>query len=184
MNSSGILMGILPLLAFVIIDSFLGVKWALISASLLSIIEGIWTYMTFGELDWITGTSIFLVILMAFFAYWKKEEKYFLFQPVVLSVILGLFMLISYFLGHPILYEMMIKYKDFLPPQNQQLMAEPIFKAILIKSSLTTGFGLILHGAVTAYCALKLSKWWWIAMRGIGIFIFMGLSFVAARFLI
>ena len=59
MNASSTILGILPLIVFVILDSFLGPKKALISAIVLAFVEAVYTIYTFGELDIVTGASVF-----------------------------------------------------------------------------------------------------------------------------
>lgn len=84
-------------------------------------------------------------------------------------------------MGHPIIYEMMTKYAHLYPPELKSQMTHPIMIELFKLFTLIFGYGLFVHGALTAWVALKLSNWWWIAMRGIGFYAIMGLSFYITR---
>lgn len=184
MNTTALLMGIIPLLAFVIVDSFAGMKAALLTTVLLALAEAVITYRLFGELDSVTWFSLLTVLLMALASYRFRQPIYLKMQPVVLSAIFGLVLLASFFMGHPLLYEMTIKYQDFYGPEVSGQFQRPEVIAILVQSTWTVGVGLLMHAALTAWAAMRLSNWWWLAIRGIGFYVFCFLAFIAARFLV
>ncbi|MFN8369657.1 MAG: hypothetical protein U0T83_03425 [Bacteriovoracaceae bacterium] len=76
MNYGSLLLGIIPLLAFVIIDSVLNQKAALISAIVLAVLEAIVSYYLFHEIDLVTIFSLTLVILLAVTSYKKIQPFY------------------------------------------------------------------------------------------------------------
>ena len=127
-------MGIIPLLAFVIIDSFLGIRAGLIAAIVLAVGEAVFSYMYFGELDSVTLASLFLVFLMGVVALKKQSKMVFLFQPVILSAGLGLYLIVSYLLGHPILLDLVLKYRHLFPENFQTQLnyqfVQDIFKVL------------------------------------------------------
>ena len=82
MGTQSLLFGILPLLAFVIIDTFFNIKVALVVTVVLAMIEAIWTYYTFGGLDSITLVSLFLILLLSVFSYVKKTASILKFSPL------------------------------------------------------------------------------------------------------
>jgi len=180
MSITAALMGILPLLLFVIVDSLANMKWALIVAIIMALSEAAFSVYTIGTVDILTGFSIFLVIVLAFLTYYKNNSLFFKFQPVILSLALGLALIISYLMDQALLYVMTIKYKSILPAVVQANLQHPKMILYLKMGTLTMGIGIILHGIVTAYAALKLSNWWWIAIRGLGFYGFLFLSNYAA----
>lgn len=182
MNSGAILLGILPLIFFVIVDSFSGMKAALISAVILCLIEAIMSYYFFHELDLVTLFSFFLVLVLAGTSYYCKTSIFFKFQPVILSVTLGIWFIISYWMDNPLLLTMMIKYKNQMPAQLQENLQNPLYMKLLKIATHYCGFAFIAHGGVTAFAALKLSNWWWIAIRGIGFYVLFSLAFFLAIF--
>ena len=182
MQSYSLIIGILPLLAFVILDSFFGMKAGLIVAILLAAAETVFSYYYFGEIDSVTIASLVLVCLMAAVALAKNSRMVFLFQPVILSAGLGIYLLVSFMMGHPIFLEMALKYQHLFPENIQQMLSIPKIREIYSNLSVTAGFGCILHAVLTAFAALRLNKWWWIAVRGIGGHIILVFAFLLAAF--
>ena len=178
MNASSTILGILPLIVFVILDSFLGPKKALISAILLAFAEAIYTIITFGELDIVTGASVFLLLSMGGLSLIKKETIYFKFQPVIFSVLFGIFMLYSYFAETNFFLVAIEKYKSFIPVDKHFVWKIPEVRQALINLPLVFGFGLFIHAIVTAIAAIKLSNWWWILCRAVGFYFIFFVSWV------
>ncbi|MBH48864.1 MAG: hypothetical protein CME71_11915 [Halobacteriovorax sp.] len=172
MGSSTWIIGILPLLAFVLIDSFFGLKKGLIAAVILAIIEAIWTIVTFGELDQVTLISLILITLMAVLAWKKNSALIFKIQPSLISLIMALWLIISWSINDPLFVAMALKYAAMLPIEVRLSLKNPAYLEMLGLATLTTGIGLAFHAAATALAAYYLSNWWWIAIRGIGFYVF------------
>jgi len=179
---SGLLLGILPLLIFVIVDSFAGLKAALVCAVVFALIEAGASLYFFGELDLVTGFSVFLVILFSVAAYQKESQLIFKLQPVIVSWAIGLFLIISFYLDRPIIVEMMDKYGSKIP-QIAANLQNPLYRAWLHKTNHFMGYGLLAHGGVTLYAAFRMNNWWWIAVRGIGFYFFNFLAAILAAVL-
>jgi len=184
MDFSTLLMGIVPLLAFVIIDTFFGMKAGLVTAVILAAAEASYSVYTFGNIDMVTGASFFLIVLMGFMSWKTKSEKFFLFQPVILSALFGAYLVITWLTGHPLILEMLDKYKDLMPAQVKEAMGYAEFREMFSLMSLTVGIGMFFHAAATAFAALKLNKWWWIAVRGVGFYFFFFTSGFIARLIV
>lgn len=185
MSLNIILMGVLPLIAFVMMDTFFGLKAGLVSAIGFAFLELLYTLYKFGTIDAVTGLSLSLVCLMAFFAWKKESEKLFLYQPVLMSLVLGAYFIISYTMGEPIFIVFFQKYgKDLIPQEQYQVLSHPQMQKIMTISSLTLGFGLFAHAFAIWIAIVKLNKWWWLAFRGIGFYLFAFISMLVARFLI
>ncbi len=173
MNMSILLMGLVPLLVFVIVDSFAGVKAGVVWAIVFAIAEATLSFFWFGEVDAVTGFSIILVIGMGMATYSTNSPKFFKFQPVVLGVILSSVLLVSYWIGRPIIYVMLIKYQTKLPVEMQQAISNPILLEVLKLGTHYLGYTLLIHAMLVAYAAIKLSNWWWIIIRGVGFYVAM-----------
>ncbi len=184
MNYSSLLLGILPLLAFVIIDSVLNQKAALISAIILAVLEAIVSYILFHEIDLVTIFSLTLVILLAVTAYKQNSSFLFKMQPVILSLFLGAALVISYAYNKPILYMMMLKYQNQMPVQIKEQITHPYFIALFRLSTFTLGIALFVHALVTYIAAIKLSNWWWIALRGIGFYVLCFIAMMVANIIV
>jgi len=182
MNSTIIFFSIIPLFVFVVVDSFAGLKTGLICAIALAFAEAIFSWAYFAEIDWMTWLSFALVVLMGLLSYKYKTDKHIKLQPVLLSSIFGLVLISSFILGKPLLLEMSIKYASALPAQQRFLLQQPITQELLKLATSYLGIALFLHAGVTYWAAIKLSNWWWIAVRGIGFYLFSTIAFLCARF--
>ena len=173
--------GIIPLVLFVIVDSFAGLKAGLITAIIAALAEAIFSYFYLGHIDSFTLASIFLVVLLSLASWKMKSALLFKLQPVVIGVGLFLVLYITYFIGEPILYKMMIKYKDLFPQEYLPMIQTPFFVAYTKKATLYFAHCLVIQTALVAYSALKLSNWWWIAIRGLGFYLFLFLASILTR---
>jgi intracellular septation protein len=181
MNGETFLLGILPLLAFVVIDSFAGMKSALWSAIGFAILEVVYSLYMYQTLDALTIGSFVLVLLFAFFSYRSQNPLYFKMQPVALGVSFAFAFLVFQWMGKPLLIVMLNKYQPMIPSEARTLFQQPNMQGMLGRTSHYLGWGFLLHGGLVAYSALKLSNWWWLLFRGIGVYVMMGICMWAAR---
>ena len=72
MNS--LLIGIIPLIAFAILDSYANLNVALLVTLLLTIAEVVYTLLTLGTLDSVSILSISLVFILVGLSYKKKNR--------------------------------------------------------------------------------------------------------------
>lgn len=181
MSSMAILFGILPLLIFVIVDSFMGLKAGLVAAIVMAFGEAGLSYYWFGELDKVTAVSFILVVAMGAVSLKTKSQIYIKLQPVVLGVVLAGVLLVTYFMGDPILVALMHKYASKMPPDIVSRIQHPLFVRMIALVHVHAGIGYLLHAALVGYAAFKLSNWWWIAIRGVGFYIVMFLATFTAQ---
>lgn len=182
MNSYNLLLGIVPLVLFVILDTFLSVKKALIFALFVALLEAGYTVYKFGELDLVTGFSFLLLIILGATSFYKDDSIYFKFQPVILSCFLGAYFLYTYLVDEPLFLVMVDKYQDFIPESQRALYKQPQIKKLLRDFTLTSSAGFFLHGILTGFAALKLSNFWWLVSRGVGFYLILFASLFVARF--
>lgn len=181
MSETTILMGLIPLILFVIVDSFAGLKAGLVVAVIAALAEAVYTLITFGEIDMITGTSLFLVTLMSAISYKMKSPLLFKLQPVVIGFFFIAILYYSIFTGKPLFTEMMSKYSHLLPIEQQELLKNPKFMGILDKFTLNFAHILIPHTLLVAYAAFKLKNWWWLILRGLGFYLAMFIALILSR---
>tara|TARA_Y100000991_G_C21931366_1_gene330984 strand:+ start:492 stop:1046 length:555 start_codon:yes stop_codon:yes gene_type:complete len=182
MNASMILFGICPLIIFVILDTFASVKTAVAGAVIFALVELIYTLVFYKRIDTITVISLLFVAVFGFFSYKTDNSIYFKLQPVVFGVIFSMICLIMQALGKPILNVMMSKYQYMLPDQMRANMTLPLFQDMMTKVSFFLGWGLLAHALLVAYSVYYLSNWWWLAIRGVGLYIVMFACVFFAKF--
>ncbi len=176
-----ILFGLLPLIAFVAIDAWSGLRAGIIAAVVIAFLELIYTVTVYKTLDQITLITVFTLALFSFFAYRSNSALIFKIQPVVMGGVFALIFIVMQIMGTPVLSTMAIKYAPMMPPEVREQMANPNFLYLLERTSLLLGGGFLLHAGAVAYAAYKMSNWWWLIIRGLGIYVMMFLcSFLAA----
>ncbi|MBI2603501.1 MAG: septation protein IspZ [Deltaproteobacteria bacterium] len=182
MSATTLLFGFMPLVAFVVIDSFAGIKSGVIAAVIFAVIEAAYTVFTFGSIDGITLGTLLLVGIFGFLSFKTQKSIYFKIQPVVLGLLMGGTLLVMQMIDKPLLVLMAQKYQYAVPEEIKTSLSNPIFIGILTKLSGILAFGFILHASAVAYAAFYLSKWWWLGIRGVGLYVMMGICMFWARF--
>jgi len=184
MNTNFFLMGVLPLLIFVIVDTFFGIKKAAVITILAGLLEVGYSLYFFGEIDQFSIITIVTIVLFSAVSYYFNKGIFIKLQPVIMSFIFGASLIYSYLVDAPLLLEFAVKYSHLLPEANQRMLSAPYFQNILRLSTLTMGIGIFCHGIVTWIAAVFLSSWWWIAIRGVGFYLFAFIAVYSSRFLL
>ena len=164
---------LVPLFVFALVETFGSVRAALIAAMVAALGEVLFSYFYFKEIDSFSVASVFLVLLMGGFAYAKESRRIFYLKPALLSLALGGFLLIAYLLDHHVLLDGITKYGQMFSAEQRNLLEREVMQKVLRLSGLTVGLSLILHGLLSAWAAFKLSRWWWLVISGLGIYVFM-----------
>ena len=102
-------------------------------------------------------------------------------QPVFLG--LG-FAIIAFWLqasGKPVLLLALDKYASLLPATMENAIANPSFRDLLKQVSFYLGFGFLMHASLVGYAAFRMNNWWWLIIRGIGLYVMMAMCVVCAR---
>ncbi|MCE9596454.1 MAG: septation protein IspZ [Spirochaetia bacterium] len=184
MEYSTLWIGIVPVLVFVILESVSGKKTALISAIALAFLELVFSLVVYGAIDELTIIGFVLVGIAVAISLKTDNDLYFKLQPAALGLIFASVFLVFYFvLDKPLLIVMYDKYmKGALGPVLADDTKRIVFLRAMHTLSRDMGFWFLLHAALTAWAAMKLSKWWWFAIRVPGLYIIMLLAcFIAIR---
>ena len=167
------LLDILPLLAFVVVDSLSNLKTALIAALAVAGLEVAYDVWSFGRIDEFTVISVLLVAVFGGLSLRFDNRLYFKFKPVVLSVVTAAALLVTCLLDRPLLVMAMDRYGPTLPESMRLTLQQPQVRAILERASLYLGFGFLLHAGAVAWAALRLGNWGWFAVRSVGAYAMM-----------
>ncbi|MFK7826923.1 MAG: septation protein IspZ [Oligoflexales bacterium] len=182
MNKQSLLFGILPLAVFVIIDFAFDETSGIISAMIFALLEAAYSLYKFKKIDGITAGSIAFVVLFGWLSLETQDPIFFKFQPVILGSCFTVELLVTQAMNKPLLVVIAQKYKDLFPKNIQGNLSHPFVISKLSKLSLFLGFGILIHTLATAYAAVYMSNTWWLAIRGIGLYVVMGLSLILVRF--
>ena len=171
-----ILAGMLPLIIFVIADTFLGLRKGILLAVLAALFELGLSLALLGTLDFFTMVSLLLVLVMGIVSWKMKSATFFKMQPVVMGAVLSLALIISSIIDRPLLTLMMVKYKDVFPVQMQVLLSHTRIIKWLDLATLYCGIGIFVQTMLMAWAAMRLNNWWWLIFRGMGFYLFIFLG--------
>ena len=164
-------MGLVPLLVFAVLDSFVSFKAGLIGALLSLVAEAALSVYWLGEIDDLSLFNLVLVCVFALLAWKYNKPEYFKLQPSFLSLVFGALLLGSYAVDRPILKEFFLKYRipvrEMLRdnPQALAMIDSEIFLALMSETCFTFGVLLFAHAGLTAYTAYRKSNTAWFAAR-------------------
>ncbi|MCX6117688.1 MAG: septation protein IspZ [Proteobacteria bacterium] len=168
-----VLQGLLPLIVFALADMFSTQRTALILAMIVACAEAVWSYYYLGEVDKLTWLSIGLVVAMGCISIKMKSAVLFKFQPVVLGVIIAAAFAYYQLIGDPLLPQLVMKLKTLLPPDQVELMDNPIFMALIRRLDALMIVMFLVHAALVAWAAVYRSTLVWLLVRGVGIYVLM-----------
>ena len=180
MNTSLIWIGIIPVLAFVILDSFAEKRKALIGALVLGAAELAFTLIKFKILDYLTIVAFGLLALLVAVSLKTKNDFYFKIQGAVVNLIFAVTLIIfQYVFEKIVMLDMAIKYiglknlADINPVLNEKMLA-----SMLTAVNTQLPWWLIIHSGLTIYAARKWNKWVWVSIRVPGFYLML---FVATQ---
>jgi len=177
-----LLLDAIPLVVFVVVDSFSNMRYAIIGALCAAALELCYSLYRFGEIDEFTLLSVCLILLFGGLSIKFDNPLYFKFKPVILSSVSAATFLITYALSKPLLLMGIDRYADALPAQMQELLTQPHIRRVFERASLYLGFGFIAHAGAVAWVALHKSNWWWLLTRTVGAYLMLFLvALLAAR---
>jgi intracellular septation protein len=173
MTNSVLWLGILPILAFVVLDTFFEKRKALFFALILGIGELAFSLFHFGSLDSLSWVTFGLVCLSLSISLKTNNDVFFKIQGPLVNILLSLAILLGdWIFNINLLLQAFEKYIGFsktaewLPHVDSH-----IFKNFLIKINMYLPWGLLIHSSLTFWSALKWNRWIWLALRVPGLFL-------------
>jgi intracellular septation protein A len=164
MDLSSLFLGLVPLLVFIVLDGMGNVRYAVIGTVFAAILELLYSHF------WLGGIDAFSLVFAAL-SYRFNNPIFFKFKPVVIGLVTALVLLATSAISQPALLTMADRYTEILPGNMRALLADATVRQLLARTNLFLGFALVLHAAATAWAALNLSRWWWFAISGPGLYI-------------
>ena len=165
------LYGLLPLIAFVLVDMIAGIKAGFVSAFLFAVLDIFVMYHSTGQWDPISFVAAALVLILGGMSVRLNNSTYFKFQPVLVGFVLAGFVVYVQFFDVPFVYRYMPLIRANMPPEMQAYLENEEFIELL--SSLFNWMiaVIIIHAALVAYAALKCSNLTWLIVRGVGFWV-------------
>ena len=171
MSVSFVLYGLVPLLLFVILDMFAGIRIALVTAFLAAVGELFVIHHQTGEWDKLSFIAAGLILVLGYFSWKTNDKKYVKFQPVILSLLLAGFLAYMQLSTEPLIFRYQSIILQILPESYKDYFTDPAF-INLLNFFTNWAIGLfIINAALIAYTAIYCSTWIWIIARGFGFWI-------------
>lgn len=166
-----VLYGLVPLLVFVIVDVYAGMRWAVMSAALFAVFDIFLSKYTMGE--WDPGSFVALGLILALGAYSVKTNNalYFKLQPTVLAVVMASILAYFQFFSVPLGTRYLPLYEQAIPPEYKAQLSMETIERMINTSATVAIFVFLIHGALCALAAYKLPSWAWLLVRGVGFWI-------------
>lgn len=177
MEWSGLLLDFAPLVVFAVLDGMGNLRYALIGAVLAAVLELVYSHFILGGIDAFSLFFVALIIAFAALSYYFKNPLFFKLKPAAIGGCTALIMLLTSAIGRPVMLEMAQHYAAALPPSLQVQLAQDGVRAMLARANLFMGFGFLAYAAACAWAALRLSRWWWLAISGPGLYL---IAFISA----
>lgn len=168
--------GILPVIAFTVIEEKFGIIWGVIAGMVFSVGEMAWEWVRERRISSVTlGVSLMILVLGAI-SLWANDGIWFKLQPALSEAAFCLLLLGSLILGKPFLVAAMEKQGAVLPPPVKAAMPGLTFRLAIF-------FGL--HALLATWAALHWSTSAWALLKGVGFtgsfLLYMGLEILWIR---
>jgi len=172
-------LGMLPLLVFVILDSFSSLRMSILSALTVGAVGVALSCYYTGGIEWLSVLLFLLFVVMGLLSIKMKKSIIFKFQPVVVSGLLATVLFVSHLVRKPLFVVLSDKYHDLLMEAPLiksfiDLRGVDAFRAILTTGTLGVSLSLFLYAVLVALAAWKLSNWSWLVIKGFGLYVIIG----------
>lgn len=152
--------GLLPVIAFTVIEEKYGVIPGLIAGMVFGAGEVIYEFVTERQVSTITWVGNLLLLVLGGISLFSSEGIWFKLQPALLEAGMFLFLLISWVIGKPFL-------RLALDKQNPQ--APEFVKRNMSGMTLRLSFFMLAHAALATWAAFSWSTEAWALLKGVGL---------------
>jgi isopentenyldiphosphate isomerase/intracellular septation protein A len=162
--------GFIPLLIFIIVDEFLGLKTALVVAVGVGVIEFVYYYIRYKQIEKFIAFDVALLIIFALISIVLDNDVFFKLKPAFIEFILVILLAVHAFSDKPLLLMMGKRFlKDIKFDKTQIIMVRTVSRILLV--------ALGLHTALIIYAAYFMSKEAWAFISGGLVYIIFALFF-------
>ncbi len=167
MNSNLVWFGFLPVIAFLVLDTYASKRKALWGALSLGAGEAIYSVVQFGAFDYLSLVAFFIMVGFIVASLRTQDDFYFKIHGALINILIAVIMLGAWYIFHKaLLLDMANKYigLDKLIAINPALDKETVSETFRVLSYQLPAW-LILHSLITIYAAANWGKWAWASIR-------------------
>ncbi len=171
--------GILPVVAFAVVEEVWGPKAGLVAGMVFGVGEILWEWRTQKKVQAVTWIGNGLLLGLGAVSIVSDEGYWFKLQPALLEGAMALALIGSHVLGKPLLLAMARKQ---MPPESLPAATRPVYEARLRGMNLRMGLFFAVHTVLAVWSALYWSTAAWALLKGVGFTASM-VAYVAAEVL-
>ena len=157
---SFLLGGVLPLVAYAIVEDQYGPFWGTVAGMSLGLVEVLWEWRRDGRVQTITWGSNLMILVLGVVSIVTNDGLWFKMQPSLLEIAVSITLWVSAWRGPGILVLMARKQNPNLPEA-----VVPWLRSLSIR----LGFFFLAHSILNAWAALHWSTAAWVMLKGIGL---------------
>ena len=165
--------GILPIVAFTVIEEKYGVFYGLIAGLFFGVAEIIYELIRYRKVSQMTLISNSLIIVMGCVSLFLNDGIWFKLQPAIFEFGFFVFLLVTWILKKPFLKSMVEKQNPEVPEFFKNKLSGITFRLSLF---------FLIQSIIATYAALYWSTEAWAILKGIGLFVSMAIYMAIEMF--
>lgn len=169
MGSWLLILTLVPLIAFVIIDAYMGLKKGIYTAIGLAVVTTVVFLVMLGEIEWEAIMVVVLMILTGLLSIKNNDPLIFKLQPFITGIVSVIVLSYFQFFDTPLAIKYLPKMKHMLTPEMQNLIENQEFLSLMINLNLYMIIWMFAHALIMGLAALKWSNKMWILAKALGV---------------
>jgi len=161
--------GLLPVIAFTVIEEVFGTLWGLVAGMVFGVGEILWELKTKGRVEAMTWGGNGMLLVLGAVSLLTQDGIWFKLQPSILEAVMAVVLWGSVLIGKPLMLQMMIKMMGNGKEATLKPEALPILKPALAGMTLRMGLFFGVHAGLAAWAALYWSTAAWVTLKGVGL---------------
>lgn len=166
-----LLYGLLPLIAFVIVDALAGIRFAVYAAIAFGVADVLITRYLSGEFDPTTFVALALLIALGKFTLATENPKWVKLQPVAVALMIAGYLAFSQLSGDGLYGKYGPLIASQIPPDMAKRFDAAHLAQFFAQAVWTTVMVVLIHAALVTHAAFRLSNVKWLLIRGFGFWI-------------
>jgi len=168
--------GILPVVAFTVIEEKYGTFWGILAGMAFSLGEMAWEWARHRSVSTITWATGLLILLLGSISLWASDGIWFKLQPALMEFAFFVLLVGSVLMNKPFLQAAMEKGGQKVPP-----VLLPFLPGLTLRMGIFFG----LHSALATWAAFYWNTSAWALLKGVGftgsLVLYMGIEIYAMR---